>query len=117
MDLKRRSERGPYQVIHTGIICPVRDVECFGHDLDAALFSQLEAPAQAQIHREIIGANSGVAAHSRWTVGKVRVIAIHVSPGEESEGTRAVVLQDRSQFEPTETVGFEWTVNDSSHHN
>src|SRR5258708_8973389 len=116
MDLKRRSKRCPYKVIHVGVIGPVGEIKRLRHDLDAAPFAQLEAPAYAQVHVEIIWADSGVAAHARRTVGKVRVVAIHVSSGEQSERTRAVVLQDRSQFETTQAVGLNGTVNDSSHH-
>ena len=55
-------------VVDSGEVCPVRDVESFCRKMQAAMFTKFERPAQANFECEVVGTETAVPRSTRGTI-------------------------------------------------
>src|SRR5262245_60202111 len=94
--MKRWSDNA-YNVVDTGEVRAVENIESFGYQLHNSFFRQLELTAQPQVESDVVRADTRVAASSRRTIISGMAIVVDVGPGQQIERMRAVVANDGSQ--------------------
>jgi hypothetical protein len=96
--VKWRSESSAHDIVHAGIVRPVRDVESLSRESQTNLFANFENSAQAHVERCVIGTQAAIPRNPGRTIIGEMIVAIDVGAGLQIKRMAAVVADDRRQL-------------------
>src|SRR5277367_735145 len=83
VNIKRRSKGRSDNVVNTGVVGAICEVESFRSEVQAVLVAESECPAQTHVEISIVGPQAGVARRRRRAIVSKVTVAIDVGPGKQ----------------------------------
>src|SRR5712691_12889874 len=105
MNVKRRSKSSAHDIIHAGIVRPVRDVESFSREPQTALFANVENSAQAHVEGRVVRTETTIARSTRRPVVCEMIVAIDVRASQKVKRMTTVVADNRRQLKSGQDTG------------